>query len=473
MPIRISTAFHVDPQIFRRLSVYDRFLDVDSSLYIDPHLLSHSDVPEMQQAATALDQFWRDTVQIIQQIRIPGDRFYRAARARFTFHELPQSGLGYARGGTQGAAIGSALATALFETAQQIIAAGITDPTFFDLIGLLESGIGADRISDMTAAIILPHIGAFTQRTSREAQISTRPTIIQDTLLELPRNPRTGTSLLFLPMDVLRDLPVAFDWDDVDRVCAHNDALRARVNRLIGTNWRDAIRNNPKAKLREVLLENPGALTDLIEQYKRKPASPYDFTSDPKGEMVWDTAAAAAFAAQYPLAFRTLGPASDDNVVAIVKEICERFRTLVEDNGLAQLFWTDRRKLRPEKTAQLVFFGIADAYCRAGNLDLSPESNSGRGPVDFKISSGYQKRVLVEVKWSNNRKLLQGFTAQLPTYARAERTEHLIYLVIKVSDTTTALQELERLHSSRIRAGKKAPDIITIDGRIRPSASRA
>jgi hypothetical protein len=39
-----------------------------------------------------------------------------------------------------------------------------------------------------------------------------------------------------------------------------------------------------------------------------------------------------------------------------------------------------------DRAAQLVFYGIADAYCSANNLDLSAEPNAGRGPVDFRLA---------------------------------------------------------------------------------------
>ena len=40
------------------------------------------------------------------------------------------------------------------------------------------------------------------------------------------------------------------------------------------------------------------------------------------------------------------------------------------------------------------------------------------GPVDFKFSTGYSKRVLLEVKLAHNTKLWNGLQRQLPRYTK-------------------------------------------------------
>lgn len=55
---------------------------------------------------------------------------------------------------------------------------------------------------------------------------------------------------------------------------------------------------------------------------------------------------------------------------------------------------------RHERASQLLFFAVANVMCAINNVDISPEINSGGGPVDFKFSTGYRGRVLVELKLS-------------------------------------------------------------------------
>lgn len=77
-----------------------------------------------------------------------------------------------------------------------------------------------------------------------------------------------------------------------------------------------------------------------------------------------------------------------------------------------------------------MFFGIADAYCIVKDIDLSREVHNGHGPVDFKLSDGANKKVVVEVKLTLNAQLMYGVMIQLPLYMKQENTEKAIYLVI-------------------------------------------
>lgn len=467
---RISTALGVSHEALESVGVFDRFANIDSQLHVDPHLLEASSAPEMTQAAKTLAMYWRDTVLIVKNSFEYGDRFWREALKRFTFPENANVGLGYAIAGTDGAAVGRETAERLVKTAGDIIRAGITDPKIFELVGLFEPKVGPDMISDITVHIVEPHLLEFTQRICRELGIATQQHILQGQTYEMPVSPRSNKYLVLLPKDILCELPVAFCWQDIDKVCRYNDGMRARLNAMIGENWRRAFEDNNKEKLKQVLIANPTALSDLIEQYRAKPHDPYDFALDVLGETIWPEAAQNA-AKSHPLDLKSAGRITPANVMGVVRTICDQFGHLVENCGLSRVFWTDDKKVRHERFAQMLFFAVADAYCRANDLDLSPEVNSGRGPVDFKLSKGYATRVLVEVKWSKNTQLVHGYEVQLKEYAKAENTESSLLLVIQVRDSTESLQRITEIQSNAIRAGCPAPEIKIIDGRLKDSAS--
>ena len=75
-----------------------------------------------------------------------------------------------------------------------------------------------------------------------------------------------------------------------------------------------------------------------------------------------------------------------------------------------------------EKTVQKTFHGVASYYCKTNDLDISPETNTGRSPVDFKISRGGDKTV-IEIKLTSNKDCLHGFEVQIEEYAKSEETE--------------------------------------------------
>ena len=82
----------------------------------------------------------------------------------------------------------------------------------------------------------------------------------------------------------------------------------------------------------------------------------------------------------------------------------------------------------PERASQLLFYGIAEVYCVANNLDLNRETNAGVGSLDFKLSKGFNAKVNVEIKYSTNTNLVKGFEKQLPTYNKAEKTNTSVYI---------------------------------------------
>jgi hypothetical protein len=471
MAQRLSDAFGVSHEAFVGEGAFDAFVGIDSRFHVDPHLISSSSVPELADAYETFTSHFADIIRLLDASTAPGDRFYREAVKRLVFHELPGVALGYSRGSIAGSGIGVGLAKNIAATAAEIVAAGIRDPAIFELIGLLEEGIGADRVSDMTLSIIRPHVFNFSERVTRNLGLRARTYTWRGKSISLPFLPERGTVTLLVPADVLRKLPVALDWDDVDLVSTYNDALRGRVNQAIGQTWITTGRQLSKRKLRDALLGSPTVLKSLINDYKKRPADAYDFTSDPAGELIWHDIA-QEFSERFPLKLRK--PSVDaDNILNVVIKLCDHFGNLVEANGLFHVFYDDERNLRNERFAQLLFYGIADAYCAANGLDLSREPNAGRGPVDFKVSRGYDARVNVEVKYSSNKRLASGYANQLPIYDKAERTQHSIYLIIRTTDSVAGIEAVQEAERDQLNQGKRAPKIIVIDGRYKRPASKA
>jgi len=120
----------------------------------------------------------------------------------------------------------------------------------------------------------------------------------------------------------------------------------------------------------------------------------------------------------------------------------------------------------------LLFFGIADAYCGANDIDISREVNNGQGPVDFKFSIGYERRMLVEIKLTSNPQLLHGIDKQLPIYMRQENTKKAIYLIIE-NGHQKRLEAFQEYYNKLNGSTKEKIPYILIDGNIQVSASRA
>jgi hypothetical protein len=126
---------------------------------------------------------------------------------------------------------------------------------------------------------------------------------------------------------------------------------------------------------------------------------------------------------------------------------------------------------KSEKAAQLVYFGVADSYCKANDIDISPEVHSGGGPVDFKFSTGYNGRLLVEIKLSKGT-VEHGYKEQLETYKTAAQTDEGLFLVINVGRMGSKLTKVNKLRQERIEKGERASDIVVVDATRKLSASK-
>lgn len=197
-------------------------------------------------------------------------------------------------------------------------------------------------------------------------------------------------------------------------------------------------------------------------------SKPYNINKDPEGLIQWSSIAHATVAV-HKLTLRD-DPAQSrlDRIELVAQQIIVQFQSLVEDNRLWRVFHVDG-KPRHERFAQLLFFAIAKSYCAANDLDISPESDRGAGPVDFKFSQGVDN-VLVEIKLSTNQKIVDGYSKQLVAYQNAEQSKRSHYVVIdvgKMGDKWKKVQEAAKQNP----AGAKRAQLHLIDGNPRPAAS--
>ncbi|MCK1378569.1 hypothetical protein IVB33_11090, partial [Bradyrhizobium sp. 24] len=357
----------------------------------------------------------------------------------------------------------------ILTTAKQIVDVGVRNPELIILMGMFESGVGPDSISDLTTNSILRVLEQITKDFCNRHAIPLTKFFLEFEEYELPANQtRPGSGIFLVPKDILRELPVATDWADIDRVVSFNSQLRHMVNQMIG-NITKATVTQKKSALKHIALSNPHNFQMLIRDLLANDPAGYDFEKDKKGFEALRQALLTA-AQQYPL---TIAPPSSPTLpelMRVVGEITGQFKQLIENNNLSHLLW-DGSKPRSEKSAQLVYFGVADSYCKANNLDISPEVHSGGGPVDFKFSTGYAFRVLVEIKLSTGT-VVHGYETQLEIYKAASQTDEGLFLIINVGGMGSKLSRVQMIQQDRIKAGKKASPIVVVDATRKASASK-
>lgn len=98
----------------------------------------------------------------------------------------------------------------------------------------------------------------------------------------------------------------------------------------------------------------------------------------------------------------------------------------------------------------------------------------GKGPVDFKASSGASIKVLIELKKEHNGKFWNGLEAQLPSYLMSDECSEGWYIVLRFRSNKPSDDRLRSLPGvvSRVSAGiGKSLHYAVVDARPKVSAS--
>jgi hypothetical protein len=470
-PASISTEFGIKESILKKHDVIDVLLNTDTLLFIDPLLLPASRHFEINTSARdAYDERFRLIIKYLNVSNEKNDVAWKAAKRLFKFSEISFTCLGYGTS-TRGSGFGKELSATTLETASQIIKLGINDSELFMGLSLFEEGIGPDRISDMTTNIIINDLISFSKRVNNDLGLPTKSFEINKEQHDLVVNPYTKGPLIFVPRDIVRDLPIATDWSGISKSLKDNDNLRESVNRNIGDIWAKMTKKD-REKVKKRALKSKTAFMDLLKMLREVPLTSYDFEKDRNGETFW-LSLINSISETYPFDLtayqgKTL---SKEQAIKVVNQILNQFKELIEDKGLWKELWSDSDKPRKEKAAQRLFFAVASSYCKANNLDVTPEADSGNGPVDFKFSFGYDLRIVVEIKLSTNTSVVHGYETQLEVYKKAENTELGVLLLIDVGKLGRKYKDIQNLREQSVQENGIASDIVLIDGHQKSSAS--
>ena len=473
-PQRFSAHFGLSPRLLKRRGAFDPIVNADTLLFIDPLLLKKSAHPEMRAAHRDWMGHFNAVIKLLRVATGPGDAPWRAAERLFTAKEFKGTCLGYGSGTIVGSGIGPTLRARLLKTAKRIIDLGVQDPTLFPLLALLEEDIGADRISDMTTRAIGRRLAEFTVRVLKGTTVPQSVFKIDGHSFPLPKNPMVyeagkAIPVVLVPTDVLRDLPIASDWSDVDRVKSENEALRKRINEAIGAVWLRHASETKRAN-KTAFLRSREAFESLLAAAHAVPKRPYDTASDPSGRIWWLELGQSA-AEKHPIQL-ALTQQNAVGVRNVVSEIIDHYKHTIEHRDLWKSLYDSNKKPHHEPYAQRLFYAMALSFCKANNLAIVPEANAGGGPVDFVVSSGFHAQIVVELKLSTNPNIEHGYTTQLEVYKSAHQTDHGFFVILDIGGGEAQMEDVLNLESTAKSSGAKYSPVIIVDATPKKSASR-
>jgi hypothetical protein len=462
---RISQYLGLSEKAFEEAGVFDAVVGIDSLFFIDPTRLKTTSVKEFEGSIDKVRTYYS---KIVLLLRKNNQRATFAATKLIRVKELKGVGIGYGDMTEDGSAIGPELAKRIATSALELIEMGINDPAIFEVMGLFTEGLGPDRLSDSLIGILKNEIYSYTERIAQEMGIPVEYKIeVGEVQYILPMHPSGNKPLILLPRELLRSLPVAHSYSDIAMLAQFNDELRARFNKLLAPCFA-ASHDVPKEQIKEYIFASGGRVKALIETYQSCKSQAYDFENDPEGRYQW-VEKARELVKKKPL--KLPKNPTQKQLSVVVDEIIAAFKSFIETQGGWRGLYNDDKKALNERHARLFFFATAKAYQGSSNIDISPESNAGQGPVDFKISRGSREKIVVEVKLSKG-SVEHGYKKQTSAYRAAEEATEAYYLVLKVTPNSPALDAILEQEKIDKENGKPHPKIIVVDALPRKSASK-
>lgn len=469
-PTLFSAYFNVPSQTLSAAGLIDPFVDVDMPLFIDPVLLEKSGHRAI--ATTSVQRFRRHFEILVRMLaisKVEGDAAWKAARKQLDLSEPPENGLGYGGTNRSGNSRPEDIREAILRTSKEIITLGASDPEMISLMGFFEEDVGPDTISDMTTTVIMEDLAAITENFCNTHGV---PLFSFDICPphKLPKYiDRKGKSvpMILVPTDIVRDLPIANDWSDIERAAMENARIRERVNRLLGGIATPTVADR-KAAMRTAALGSAADFDFFLAAVKGN-VSNYDPNLDALGyyrlkDLLTNGLPDLKQATKYDL---KLGA---PEVMRVVNDTIALFKRHVEAGNLWEELWV-QGKPKKERASQLIYYAIADSFCIANDVDISPEANMGGGPIDFKFSSGYRARVLVEMKRTGGT-VVHGYEKQLEFYKTASQTDFAVFVVVDYGDGGNKINDIKAIRAERLSRGERASEIVVIDATPKASASK-
>ena len=454
---------------------FDPDLSIDTKLFLDPFLLiGDKDAIWSSAHATLIAHFAR-CYELLAKGAGPGTTTHKTVQRLLSFPEPSELCLGYTATGTAGSGSGPANGDLIIGSIVTAISAGLDRPEHIEEIGILNEGIGADRISDATCNVLKAHVIDYTKQVVDRHHIWTHSFRVPHSRCDLntgrwmndpydlPKNPITNEPVLLLPFRFLNELPSlnAHDWF----YSSLNEDLRHDLNVRVG-------QRVSKRTVVRLARRHPERIRVWAMQLRESNmVRGYNFQRDPLGIARWQDEG-ESFAAHHPI---TAAITNEEDLAIFVAQLISHFKLYIEEQGGWRNLWNDNGSEKPEEAAQLALLGLARPYCRDNGIELDREVNLGRGPVDFKFSSGSQARLLIEAKKLHNGRFWQGLEVQLPSYLKSDGTTAGWYLALQYREdgvSKTRRDELpDRVKALNAKLGTSI-NFAVIDARRKLSASK-
>lgn len=427
---------------------FDLLLNQDTPLYVDPFLIFDDQDEFWSDAKQEIVNFFELAIGLSLKSGGENNQYWKSAINILKCPEPNQFCLGLSTGNPQGAGLGKLSAEKICKSLLKAKDSGISDFSMIPGFMTLVSGVGVDVVSDTICNILKKKFIEYTQKICEEYAIPMQDFFVRHAgfdgvrktwnqgRFELPVNKHSNSYSLLVPKRFLSEIPAQDNgyhyYDAVD----HNQQFRNQFNLKINE---ELSKSQRLAVVRAAMLDDPEKAMKFIKEFNRhNPNASYDFITDPDGLFNWyeDGIDLACSVDQ-------IKEPQSRNIEEFVLELAQSFKHAVEEQGGWKHLWDEGyTKHRKEDIAQSLAGMMWRHQCKVADIDINREIETGRGPVDFKFSSGWQERALLEVKYLESNAFLNGLRKQTLQYLKSEEVSFGVYLVIQYEESVRMDQRI-------------------------------
>lgn len=466
--IRISDYCDVDHDKVVELGILDALVYYDSPLFINPKLISKSDVPELINSTEKIIDFYRDVIRLLK-ITNCDDAYWKVLKKMFDFPEPSGIGLGTCMVSTDGRGLTGKIAENCLRVLKNIVDMGIDNPHMYKLLFLVQENVGVDRISDMIGRILYPELLQYTSNMIDKLEIKNY--ILDDSGLKRLIRPN-GRDLVFVPSNILSEIPDVINCEDIQLLVDKNEEVKDAMSVFFdkALNSLSDYRSIPKEKMRKWFFDNKDFVADVLNNCSDKEAEVYDYNNDPLAICDKFDFIKTFVSGQDGLFISKLTDIK--SLSDLVRKLLNIYKECIENLGLnEELYYQDtksgRKRVRREVTTHHLFIIVLEVAKVFTQYEYFFEPKVGNGNIEFVITN-LKEKILAEFKLSSNN-LIHGYDEQLPIYIERFHATYSFYVIIRVTKTSTSIDNFFKNRKKIL----DDCDVIVVDGSLKPSPSNA
>ena len=429
---------------------FNPHVEWDTPLFIDPMLLKNIKIESFNNSYAKIIEFFKKAISMLKS-NCPET----LKRLMVEFDEIPELNLGFAYDSNKGSGLTSNLSLNMLVNLDEFVNRGLFNMEDFANISIFDDNISSDRITDMVANIIKNDLIDYSYKIAKENGFPVKKMIIRGEFdFEIMRWERREIELPYIINDKDECIPILLipkcilvtniycNSDSFISWLSHNE--RSYLKETFDYNLKKELNKHKKEILDDIIVNNRKEILKKF-QNDEELIKPYDLSEDTEVvNSIYESA--IDYCKTNVMNFSIFKNREKMPVDEVANILIEDLRSCIVNNkGYVVLKTSSNKFISEPKISKFVQIVFQNRIKDAGfNVDVSPEINSGYGPVDFKISRGEDK-VLIENKISSNSKLLTCIDEdkQVHTYLKAENCDKA-YLLVFI-DKETDIDKINQL----------------------------